>query len=109
MEINVVAVPKEIVDKIGAPFVSATIPAKTYTGQDEPVQTAAVVNYLVTREGVSEDTVYQMTKLVYESIPELAAAHSAGKDIKLDGALAGVPIPLHPGAQRYFKEKGLIK
>lgn len=109
MEINVVAVPKEIVDKIGAPFVSATIPAKTYTGQDEPVQTAAVVNYLVTREGVSEDTVYQMTKLVYKSIPELAAAHSAGKDIKLDGALAGVPIPLHPGAQRYFKEKGLIK
>ncbi len=109
MEINVVAVPKEIVDKIGPPFVSATIPAKTYTGQDEPVQTAAVVNYLVTREGVPEETVYQMTKLVYESIPELAAAHVAGKDIKLDGALAGVPIPLHAGAQRYFKEKGLLK
>jgi len=73
------------------------------------VQTAAVVNYLVTREGVPEETVYQMTKLVYESIPELAAAHVAGKDIKLDGALAGVPIPLHAGAQRYFKEKGLLK
>jgi TRAP transporter TAXI family solute receptor len=56
MEINVVAVPKEIVDKIGAPFVSATIPAKTYTGQDEPVQTAAVVNYLVTQRAFPKTT-----------------------------------------------------
>src|SRR5262249_57807534 len=47
-EINVVAVPKAIVDKIGPPFVAATIPAGTYTGQDKDVPTAAVVNYLVT-------------------------------------------------------------
>jgi uncharacterized protein len=109
MEVNVVSVPKAIVDKIGPPFVSVKIPANTYKGQTEDVETAAVVNYLVTHSGVSDETVYQMTKLVFESLPELANAHAAGKDIKLEGALAGVPIPLHPGAERYYKEKGLIK
>jgi TRAP transporter TAXI family solute receptor len=109
MDVNVVSVPKEIVDKIGPPFVSVNIPAKTYKGQDADVPTAAVVNYLVTHAGVSDETVYQMTKLLFESLPELANSHAAGKDIKLEGALAGVPVPVHPGAQRYYKEKGLLK
>jgi TRAP-type uncharacterized transport system substrate-binding protein len=50
-----------------------------------------------------------MTKTLFESLPELARAHQAGKDIKLESALAGVPIPLHPGAERYYREKGLKK
>ncbi len=108
-EINVVSVPKEIVDKIGPPFVSVVIPANTYTGQDKDVPTAAVVNYLVTSSAVSDDLAYQMTKLIYESLPELANAHAAGKEIKLAAAAADSPVPLHPGAIRYYKEKGLIK
>lgn len=108
-EITVVAVPKETVDKIGPPFVSVIIPANTYTGQDKDVPTAAVVNYLVTSSAVSDDLAYQMTKLVYESLPELANAHAAGKEIKLEAAATGSPVPLHPGAIRYYKEKGLIK
>lgn len=108
MEVTVVAVPKAIVDKIGPPFVSKIIPAGTYKGQDADVETAAVVNYLVTHAGVPDDVVYQMTKLVFESLPELANAHAAGKDIKLETALTGIPIPMHPGAERYFKEKGLL-
>ncbi|WGS26896.1 TAXI family TRAP transporter solute-binding subunit [Bradyrhizobium sp. ISRA464] len=107
--ITVVAVPKETVDKIGPPFVSVIIPANTYTGQDKDVPTAAVVNYLVTSSAVSDDLAYQMTKLVYESLPELANAHAAGKEIKLETAASGSPVPLHPGAIRYYKEKGLIK
>jgi TRAP transporter TAXI family solute receptor len=107
--ISVVAVPKETVDKIGPPFISAMIPANTYTGQDKDVPTAAVVNYLVTSSAVSDDLAYQMTKLIYESLPELANAHAAGKEIKLETAATGSPIPLHPGAIRYYKEKGLIK
>jgi len=102
-------VPKETVDKIGPPFISAIIPANTYTGQDKDVPTAAVVNYLVTSSAVSDDLAYQMTKLVYESLPELATAHAAGKEIKLEAAANGSPVPLHPGAIRYYKEKGLIK
>ena len=108
-EITVVSVPKEVVDKIGPPFVSVTIPANTYTGQDKDVPTAAVVNYLVTSSAVSDDLAYQMTKLVYESLPELGNAHAAGKEIKLETAATGSPVPLHPGAIRYYKEKGLIK
>ncbi|MBR0870168.1 TAXI family TRAP transporter solute-binding subunit [Bradyrhizobium tropiciagri] len=108
-DITVVAVPKETVDKIGSPFVSVMIPANTYTGQDKDVPTAAVVNYLVTSSAVSDELAYQMTKLVYESLPELANAHAAGKEIKLEAAANGSPVPLHPGAIRYYKEKGLIK
>jgi len=108
-EITVVSVPKATVDKIGPPFVSVNIPANTYTGQDKDVPTAAVVNHLVTSSAVSDDLAYQMTKLIFESLPELANAHAAGKEIKLDKAAGGSPVPLHPGAIRYYKEKGLIK
>jgi TRAP transporter TAXI family solute receptor len=108
-DINVVAVPKAVVEKIGPPFVPVMIPANTYTGQDKDVPTAAVINYLVTSSAVSDDLAYQMTKLVFESLPELANSHTAGKEIKLETATTGSPVPLHPGAIRYYKEKGLIK
>jgi TRAP transporter TAXI family solute receptor len=107
--INVVAIPKETVDKIGPPFVSVIIPAKTYTGQEQDVPSAAVINYLVTSSAVSDDLVYQITKNIFESLPELANAHVAGKEIKIENAATGSPVPLHPGAIRYYKEKGLIK
>jgi len=108
-EITVVSVPKEVVDKIGPPFKSVIIPANTYSGQDKDVPTAAVINYLVTSSAVSDDLAYRMTKLIYESLPELANAHASGREIKLENAATGSPVPLHPGAIRYYKEKGLIK
>jgi uncharacterized protein len=108
-EIRLVSVPKEVVDKIGPPFVPVKIPANTYTGQDKDVSTAAVANYLVTSSAVSDDLVYQMTRLIFENLPELANAHAAGKEIKLETAATGNPIPLHPGAIQYYKEKGLLK
>ena len=108
-EITMVSVPKAVVDKIGPPFVAATIPAGTYKGQDQDVPTAAVVNYLVTSSAVSDELAYQMTKLIFENLPELANAHAAGRDIKLETAAAGSPAPLHPGAARYYTEKGVLK
>jgi TRAP transporter TAXI family solute receptor len=68
-----------------------------------------VVNYLVTSAAVSEDLAYQMTRLIFESLPELVDAHAAGKAIKLETAATGSPVPLHPGAIRYYKEKGVMK
>jgi TRAP transporter TAXI family solute receptor len=109
IDIAVVSVPKAVVDKIGPPFTSMEIPANTYAGQEKDVPTAAVINYLVTSTAVSDDLAYQMTKLIFESLPELANAHAAGKDIKLESTASGSPIPLHPGAIRYYKEKGLLK
>jgi uncharacterized protein len=109
MEVTLVSVPKSIVDRMGPPFMPAKIPANTYKGQDKDIETAGVANYLVTHSGISDDLVYQMTQALFESLPELAKAHDVGKQIKLENALAGVPIPLHPGAERYYKEKGLKK
>lgn len=107
VEIVVVEVPDAAVEKAGPPFVKASIPANTYTGQTAAVPAAAVMNYLVTHEGMKEETVYEMTKAIYDSLGDLGAAHAAARSIKLEGALEGMPIPLHPGAARYFKEKGL--
>jgi hypothetical protein len=108
-DITVVPVPREVVNKIGPPFVPVIIPANTYTGQDKDVPAAAVVNYLVTSSVVSDDLAYQMTRLVFESLPELANSHAAGNEIKLETAATGSPVPLHPGAIRYYREKGIIK
>jgi TRAP transporter TAXI family solute receptor len=108
-DIVVVAIPADLVNKIGAPYVAATIPANTYRGQVADVSTAAVVNFIVTHEDVSGDLVYRMTKSLYENLPKMVAAHSAARDIKLEGALQGLPVPLHPGAERFFKEKGVIR
>ncbi|MGI6854036.1 TAXI family TRAP transporter solute-binding subunit [Mesorhizobium sp. 1B3] len=107
--INVVAVPEEIVAKIGAPYISVTIPAGTYEGQSADVATAAVGNFLVSHEGVSEETAYKMTKALFENLDKLAAAHAAAKAIKVENAMEGMPVPLHPGAERYYREVGVLK
>ena len=100
--------PAADVENIGAPYLAATIPAGTYQGQDADVATAAVGNFLITHEGVSDETAYQMTKQLYENLPDMVAAHAAAKAIDLKKALDGMPVPLHPGAERYYKEKGMM-
>jgi TRAP transporter TAXI family solute receptor len=107
--IVLVPVPKDVVAKMGAPFRPGIIPANTYNGQDKPVPTATVMNYLVTSAAVSDDLAYEMTKLVFDSLPELAVAHFVGSEIKRATAAEGGPVPLHPGAIRYYREKGLLK
>lgn len=107
LPIQMVAVPADVVAKLGSPYVTATIPAGTYEGQTQAVQTAAVINFIVTHSGVSEETVYQMTKQMFENLNEMVAAHKAASAIKLADATKGMPIPLHPGAARYYKEKGI--
>ena len=109
VDVVVVSVSPDVIKKIGSPYITGVIPTNTYKGQTENVSTAAIGNFLVTHKDVSTETVYQMTKLVFESLPELVAAHSAAKDIDIKKATAGMPVPLHPGAQKYFKEKGIIK
>lgn len=106
----VVPIPPEVVAKVGDPaYVSEIIPANTYEGQTTDVQTAAVQNFLVTREGVPTETVYQMVKSMYGNLDHLVAAHAAAKKIKRENALKGMPLPLHPGAEKYYREVGLIK
>ena len=110
MKITVVAIPPEIVAKIGDPaYQPATIPANTYTGQDAAVPSVAIKNFLVTHDGVPADLVYTMTKAAFTNLDQLAAAHSAAKAINAAEAVKAPPVPLHPGAERYFREAGVLK
>nr|WP_298173475.1 TAXI family TRAP transporter solute-binding subunit [uncultured Pseudomonas sp.] len=109
LPISFVAIPADVVAAIGnAAYQPATIPGGTYDGQDADVATVAVKNILVSHEGVSDETAYQMTKLMFDNLDRLGNAHSAAKDIKLDGAAKDLPIPLHPGAERFYKEVGAL-
>lgn len=109
MPLNYVSIPKDVVAKIGnAAYQSAMIPANTYDGQPEAVPTVAITNILVTRDDVSDEVAYQMTKLIFDNLTRLGNSHSAAKDIKLENAAKNLPIPLHPGAERYYKEKGVL-
>jgi len=110
VDIVVVTIPADVIKKTNDPaYLPATIPANTYRGQTTDIATAAVQNYLVTHDGVSNDTVYGMTKALWTNLDQLTAAHSAAKAIELKSALAGMPIPLHPGAEKYYKEVGVLK
>ncbi|MBK9115954.1 MAG: TAXI family TRAP transporter solute-binding subunit [Betaproteobacteria bacterium] len=110
VKIVVVAVPPEVVAKVGDPaYQPAVIPANTYEGQTADVPTAAIPNFLVTHSDVSNDLAYQMAKALYENLDTMYAAHNAAKAIKRENATKGMPVPLHPGAERYYKEVGVIK
>jgi TRAP transporter TAXI family solute receptor len=110
VNIIVIPVPADVVAKVGdAAYQPAIIPANTYTGQTTDIATAAIPNFLITHSGVSDDLAYQMTKSMYENLDTLYAAHNSAKTIKRENAVKGMPVPLHPGAARYYKEVGLIK
>ena len=110
VKIVVIPVPAEVVAKVGdAAYQPGVIPAKTYEGQTADVPTAAVQNFLVTHEGVPAETVYQMTKSMFENLDQLTAAHAAAKAIQKENAARNMPVPLHPGAEKYYREAGLLK
>jgi TRAP transporter TAXI family solute receptor len=109
-KIVIVPISRDVVAKVSDPaYQSGVIPAKTYEGQVADVPTAYVQNFLVTHEGVPADTVYKMTKAMFEHLDQLTAAHAAAKSIRKESATAGMPVPLHPGAEKYYREAGLIK
>ena len=109
MPLNYVSIPSDVVAKIGNPaYQSAMIPANTYDGQPDAVPTVAITNILVTRADVPDEVAYQMTKLLFENLTRLGNSHSAAKDITLENAAKNLPIALHPGAERYYKEKGAL-
>ncbi len=83
------------------------IPANTYPGQDADIMTIAQPNFLAVRADVSEEDVYRITKTIYENLGFLQSIHKATNAMALEKAMAGLPMPLHPGAARYYKEAGL--
>ncbi|HMM53399.1 MAG TPA: TAXI family TRAP transporter solute-binding subunit [Candidatus Desulfobacillus sp.] len=110
VKIAIVPIGNDVIARIGDPaYQAATIPANTYTGQTAEVHTVAIPNFLVTHEGVPAETVYAMTKSMFDNLDQMVAAHAAAKAIKRENAVKGMPLPLHPGAEKYYRETGVIK
>jgi TRAP transporter TAXI family solute receptor len=97
----------ELVKKHGALYVKGTIPAGSYPGQTKEAQVADVWNLLVVNEKIDEKLAYDLTKALFEKKADLVAVHSEAKNVDLANQNeAGSPVPFHPGAARYFAEKG---
>ncbi|MCB1979777.1 MAG: TAXI family TRAP transporter solute-binding subunit [Burkholderiaceae bacterium] len=110
VKIVVVSVPADVVAKVGdAAYQPATIPANTYEGQTADVPTVAIRNFLVSHTGVADEEVYQMTKSMFENLPTLVAAHNAAKAIDRATAMQGTAVTFHPGAEKYYREAGVLK
>lgn len=88
-------------------YFAAPIPKGTYPGLNEDVSSAALTVLLVAHERMEEALAYEITKLILERTDELVAAHRVAKEITLKSAVRGSHIPFHPGAVRYYKEKGV--
>ncbi len=109
-EVTLVNFDKEFLAKLTAAhpyFVASVIPAGTYKGLDRDANTPAVMAILVTNANLSEQLVYEFTKAMFDGIETIQGSHAKAKDITLAGALEGLTVPLHPGAAKYYKEKGL--
>ncbi|WP_338123996.1 TAXI family TRAP transporter solute-binding subunit [Vibrio neptunius] len=83
------------------------IPANTYPNLDKPITTIAQPNFLAVRDDIPEEDVYQLTKTIYENLPFLQGIHKATKAMALEKSISGLPVPLHPGAARYYREMGI--
>jgi hypothetical protein len=88
-------------------YTRQTIPADTYRGVAAPVPTVAVMAMLVARADLPEDLIYNLTKALWENLDRMRAAHARGRDLDLAKALDGMPVPVHPGADRYYRERGV--
>ncbi|MDR1866684.1 MAG: TAXI family TRAP transporter solute-binding subunit [Treponema sp.] len=85
------------------------IPARTYRGVDRNVQTLAVKATLIANNQLSEDTVYNLTKNLFESKEQIQNAHVKGTELATEYAVSGISVPFHPGAARYFREIGVLR
>ncbi|QJT07898.1 TAXI family TRAP transporter solute-binding subunit [Oceanidesulfovibrio marinus] len=85
------------------------IKAGTYPSQEKDINTISQPNFLACRADLPDETVYQITKTIYENLPFLHNIHKATMAMSLDRATKGLPAPLHPGAEKYYREVGIIK
>ncbi|MCZ2292199.1 MAG: TAXI family TRAP transporter solute-binding subunit [Burkholderiales bacterium] len=90
-------------------YASVKLPANTYKGQADAVDTLAVMAVWTTHDAVPETMAYEVTKALYENTAIMGQVHAQGKNINLQTAMAVGSVPFHPGALKYYKEKGLAK
>lgn len=88
-------------------YIPGTMPAGVYESIDEDVNTLGIVTNMVVRADLPEELVYNMCKVFWENHAEFAAVKGIWNSVKLEDALVGVGIPVHPGAQRCYDELGV--
>jgi len=93
--------------KYGEVYYQSVIPKETYPGMTEDVPVVSVASLLVADEKMSEDLAYEITRTLFEHQEELARIHSAARDLKPETAVRGSPVSFHPGAIRYYRERGV--
>ncbi|EJL42981.1 TRAP transporter solute receptor, TAXI family [Brevibacillus sp. CF112] len=106
--VKIIPIDNDKIDAIIAKYpyyVKTTVPANTYQTVPEEVTTVSVKSMLLIRSDLDEDLVYKVTKAIFDNTDKLG--HAKAKEIKLDSVLSGVSIPIHPGAKKYFDEKGV--
>jgi TRAP transporter TAXI family solute receptor len=90
-------------------YTKYSISKETYKGMESDTNTLAVMATLIAGSELGEDVVYKLTKALFEYQAELASAHAKGNEMRLATAVQGVSVPFHPGAEKYYKEQGLLE
>lgn len=90
-------------------YTTYTIPGDTYKGMEGDVQTVAVKATLIVNPELSEDTVYNMTKALFENKEDIMAGNAKGEELDPAYAVDGISVPFHPGAVKYFQEVGVME
>lgn len=90
-------------------YAKQTVPGKTYKNNDNDVSTVSVMAMLAASSELEGDIVYAIINAIYSDLVQLKKAHAKFKDIEMKNGLVGMGIPLHPGAEKFFKEKGVLK
>jgi len=90
-------------------YVAKSIRAGTYKGVDRDIRTVGTANVLLIDAALDDGLVYQITKAMFENIDKVRAGHPSAKAFSLEDATQGSTVPFHPGAIRYYKEKGVWK
>ena len=103
------SVPAEVLQKQYPFYTLERIPANTYKGQERQILTPAVMAMLVARRDLPEDLVYKFTKAIFDNLPQFHSAHAAARGLTLQTAQNGMPVPLHPGAEKFYREKGMVR
>ncbi len=110
--INLVSIDKEHADQLKKDYKfysDIVIPADTYQGVSEDVNTVAVKATIVCRTDLPEDAVYALVRGIFENKADIAATHAKGELLDPEYAVDAISVPFHPGAEKYFKEIGVIK
>lgn len=108
--VYLVSLDDEHIDKLiqSSPYYSKyVIPAGTYEGLDSDTTTVAVGAVVIARDDVSEDAIYDFVSTIFENLDAISAQHAKGKELSVEFAASVTSVPYHPGAAKYFAEKGI--